>query len=188
MATEATGGLGPAGARAVRRWKLGHHVFHLQMAVMTTLLDEAVAAARDRPVPASTDLGQLLGRLADLYDAATATMRFAADFDPGLYETLIRPSMAPPHLSPGFSGLLNQEHELMLARLRTLRSLVEPMAQQEGAPESLRRAADRLWAAQVRNRRHHTLVCDRFVPGGRSLLKQFFGQERTRAAAVAVPD
>jgi hypothetical protein len=169
---------------AVLRWKLGHHMFHLQIAAMNTLL---VAAREWLESVRWPELAQTLDRLSVLYDGATATMRYAADFSPRLYEQLIRPSMSPPFTSPGFSGTLNFEHGLMLSQLRELRGEFTAVdASGAPLPQAVRDAAARLWDAQARNRSHHQLVCQRFVPDGKSLLSDFFrasqlaedGQER----------
>jgi len=116
-------------------------------------------------------------RLTVLYDAATASMKYAADFDPREYETLIRPSMSPPFLSPGFSGEQNEDHAVMLDLMRQTRVAVKDVLRcpgQEPVPQEVRDAAKDLWAAQSRNRRHHMLVCEKFVPDGGSLLKEYF--------------
>jgi hypothetical protein len=173
--------LDPANAQAVRRWKLGHHVFHLYLVVMNSLLVEALDAAR---TCTWQRLAGHLTSLAALYDAATASMKYAADFDPTVYDALVRPSMSPPFLSPGFSGVLNREHGLMLERIRTLRSLLKPVTRRGDAPSWLCRDADRLWAAQSRNRRHHMFVCERFVPGGTSLLKEYFDQRQATESSA----
>ncbi len=168
---------------AVLRWKLGHHLFHLQLAAMNTLLAATQEWLESARWP---ELAETLDRLGVLYDGATATMRYAADFSPRVYERFIRPSMAPPFASPGFSGTLNFEHELMLGQLRELRGQFEAI-DGSGAPppQAVRDAAARLWGAQDRNRSHHVLICQRFVPDGKSLLSEFF---RARALAEAGQD
>lgn len=173
------GGL-PAGAgRAVLRWKVGHQLFHLHLAAMNTLLVDARRALDRRRW---LELADSLDQLRILYDAATATMRYASDFSPATYEGLIRPSMAPPHLSPGFSGVLNLEHEQMLERFRGLRRGFKQLQRAGDIPAAVGEAGSRLWAAQSRNRKNHVLVCERFVPEGKSLLKEFFQAQEEAAA------
>ena len=121
-----------AGAgQALLRWKLGHHAFHLHLAAMNTLLADADRFAESARW---SELADALDRLRILYDGATATMRYAADFSPDMYERLIRPSMAPPFTSPGFSGTLNLEHELMLDQLRELRAKLNVLRDQGALP------------------------------------------------------
>ncbi len=132
----------PGADEALLRWKLGHHLFHLQLGAMNTLL----AAARELLKSASwPELADTFDRLSVLYDGATATMRYAADFSPDMYEQLIRPSMAPPFTSPGFSGTLNLEHVLMLDQLRELRGQFRAIERSGSAPAAACDAAARLW-------------------------------------------
>lgn len=163
--------------QAVRRWKLGHHAFHLYLLAMNTELPQAQEHLRSHRWE---DLVATFRRLTVLYDAATASMKYAADFDPREYESLIRPSMSPPFLSPGFSGEQNDDHAVMLDLMRQTRVAVKDVLRhpgQEPVPQEVRDAAQHLWAAQSRNRRHHMLVCDKFVPDGGSLLKDYFASE-----------
>jgi hypothetical protein len=157
---------------AIRRWKGGHHAFHVLLVAMNTRLDQASelldAGAYDTAAP-------LLDELAGLYRAATALMRYASDFRAADYETLVRPSMMPPFASPGFSGLANQDHAVMLDRMTRLRSAV---SRNEEASPRVRAAGARLTGAQKDNRASHMLVCRRFVPDGHSLLREFFRQRR----------
>jgi len=161
----------PGADKAVLRWKLGHQMFHLQLAAMNTLLsdaEDALASAR------WSELAETFHHLSIVYDAATATMRYAADFGTELYDRLIRPSMIPPFTSPGFSGVLNLEHKQMTERLKALRGRFEQVSREGGPPGPVHASATRLWAAQSRNRTNHILVCQRFVPAGTSLLSEFF--------------
>ncbi|UMO99830.1 hypothetical protein [Amycolatopsis sp. EV170708-02-1] len=166
----------PGHADAIRRWKLGHQVFHLKLIVMNSTLVELHAACGSAHWE---DAERLLHRLTCLYDAATASMKYAADFPPHAYRDLIRPSMDEPFLSPGFSGTLNHDHGLMLDHLRELRTRLRQHRDAGTLPRSTTRAAKALWSAQARNRRHHLLVCERFVPGGESQLREFLGRQDT---------
>lgn len=159
---------------AVLRWKLGHHMFHIHLATMATLLGDARV---DLERSQWDSLCSRLDELSVLYDAATATMRYASDFGQELYERLIRPSMSPPYLSPGFSGSFNLEHEEMARRLRELRHRFKGLQRQGAIPAEACEAAGRLWRAESRNRRDHVLVCERFVPEGRSLLADYFSEQ-----------
>lgn len=161
----------PGGDKAVLRWKLGHQMFHLHLATMNTLLSDAEAALASARW---SELTETFDQLTIVYDAATATMRYSVDFGPELYDELIRPSMIPPFASPGFSGVLNLEHEQMTRRLQALRKRFKERSRTGGPPPSARESATRLWTAQSRNRRNHILVCERFVPGAVSLLSEFF--------------
>ncbi|GAA0923749.1 hypothetical protein [Virgisporangium aurantiacum] len=162
--------IGATQRTAVRRWKLGHHAFHLYLIAMNTELPIALRLTEQRRWDA---LLPSLQRLTVLYDAATASMKFAADFDPDEYDTLIRPSMAPPFLSPGFSGQQNRDHATMLDLMSEAQRTLKALLRNLDVPAGLRAAATALWEAQARNRRHHILVCAKFVPDGGSLLKDY---------------
>jgi len=168
--------LSAAQQTAIKRWKLGHHAFHLYLLAMNTELPVALKLMEREK------WGQLavsLRRLTRLYDAATASMKYAADFDPAEYEGLIRPSMSEPFLSPGFSAQQNQDHSKMIHLMNQARSTLKEVLREsraEDVPPDIHSAATSLWAAQSRNRRHHVLICNRFVPGGGSLLKEYLAQ------------
>ena len=158
---------------AVRRWKLGHHTFHLLLVAMNSRLDEVAAMLEGEDWDAAS---AAMLDLARLYDAATAAMQYASDFDPDDYETLLRPSMMPPFASPGFSGVFNREHATMMAGVRTTRIAMKDL--EERAPEHVLDAWQRLREAQQENVEHHMLVCRRFVDDGASLLKEFLDRRK----------
>lgn len=173
MTTVAARPLTPDERDAALRWKLGHHVFHVLLVAMNSRLEDAIGhleAGEWRPAVAALD------DLSRLYDAATASMRYAADFRPEAYESFVRPSMMPPFASPGFSGSFNQEHELMLAGVLGLRSYMKQRSSR--LPDQVVVAWERLWEAQRANRDNHMFVCRRFVAEGRSLLMEFFRRQR----------
>lgn len=156
--------------RAVRRWKLGHHAFHLYLTAMNGALD---GARKELGARHWEELQALFGELRSLYQAATAAMKYAASFRATTYETLIRPSMSEQMMSPGFSGALNRDHEVMLGLLRSLK---KEFRQSEHVPPTVDRAWRALMSAQARNRREHVLICGKFVEGGQSLLATHFAK------------
>ncbi|SFJ86742.1 hypothetical protein [Thermoflavimicrobium dichotomicum] len=154
--------------QAVLRWKQGHHVFHVILVTMNTCLEESLRALNQQDW---SRLIQLLERLATLYDAATATMKYSSNFSRKYYEEVIRPSMMPPFLKPGFSGKLNREHNVMLDLFQTLRA---ELKKKEELPLGVEEAWRKLVQSQKRNRKHHGLVCQQFVDDGVSLLQEFY--------------
>ncbi|AZS70070.1 hypothetical protein DDE74_03155 [Streptomyces lydicus] len=156
---------------AVRRWKLGHHVFHLHLTVMNTYLASLEKSIDEEDWRSVTPL---LTKLSRLYGAATSCMRYASDFPETAYESLIRPSMEPPWLNPGFSGKFNSDHERMLDLMRTIRTSLKRAIRSGKVPEEVEKAATQLWRAQSHNRANHKLICEKFVPGGQSLLQDYF--------------
>lgn len=160
----------PAQRDAIRRWKRGHHAFHVVLVAMNTRLAEVDghldSGDWDAVAAAMLDLARL-------YDAATSIMRYTGDFRRMEYETLIRPSMMPPLVSPGFSGVFNREHAAMTGGLGRLRAVMRRALADPEVPDLVRAAWRRLRAAQGANRTAHMLICRRFVDGGASLLRDF---------------
>ncbi len=160
---------------AARRWKLGHHLFHHMLALMNSHVD-AIASALDESDPVT--VGPLVEELTVLYDSATATMHYASSFPVSAYAETVRPSMEPPWMPPGFSGMFNREHETLLSGLTGLKSRLRGRTADWSLPADVRAASRALWKAQSRNRREHKMICDRFVPGGGSLLQQHFDETK----------
>ena len=160
------------------RWKRGHQAFHLYLVAMNGVLNDALLALDAGEQSALT---ASLRDLAVLYDAATAGMKYAADFATEDYETVVRPSMMPPFVNPGFSGLLNRDHAVMLNQLRSLRTqLVSTLGREQSEwPPAASAAMQAVRVAQQRNRAHHMLVCRKFVSDGVSLLRDFYANQRT---------
>jgi len=127
---------------------------------------------------------EALCRLASLYDAATASMRYAAEFSSDTYRDVVRPSMMPPSMPPGFSGTLNREHRLMVTLLRRLAPKMRTARAGTGAsdiPSEVLDAWSSVRAARRRNQESHGLVCGQFVPDGVSLLQEFHKKARRTA-------
>lgn len=163
--------LSPSQEIAVRRWKIGHHVFHLHLTVMNSHLHALRKSLDEEDWPACR---WILRQLTRLYRAATACMEYASDFPQDAYTGLLRPAMEPPWVSPGFSGKFNTDHEKMLELLKSVRSPLKQAARTGAAPREVQDAARRLWQEQSRNRASHKLICEKFVPGGKSLLQEHF--------------
>ncbi|HZF09999.1 MAG TPA: hypothetical protein VFE33_14510 [Thermoanaerobaculia bacterium] len=156
---------------AVGRWILGHQAFHLQLVAMLSVLDRCREGLEldDRPL-----LSRSLADLRRLFDASTANMVYTASFSPDLYAEVVRPTMMPPYLSPGFSGQLSHEHHLLLAELKRLRAALEGRwGGDEPWPVDVAEAWRQIGEAIRRNRNNHGLVCQRFIPDGSSLLTEF---------------
>ncbi|WP_019808821.1 hypothetical protein [Saccharomonospora halophila] len=160
---------------AARRWKLGHHLFHHMLSLMNSHAD-GIASALDEPDPVT--VGLLVEELTVLYDSATATMHYASSFPISAYAETVRPSMEPPWMPPGFSGVFNREHETLLSSLTGLKPRLRGRTAERSLPADVKTASRALWKAQSRNRREHKMICERFVPGGGSLLQDYFDETR----------
>ncbi len=159
--------LDDASRQAIARWKRGHHLFHLFVVSMNSRLSAVLNALSAQQWQ---DLADHLTALGVLYAGATESMQYASDFPPEIYRDFVRPSMEPPWLEPGFSAVFNRDHEVMLSRVKVLRSALKTAKLPSAAADSARR----LWRSQAENRRAHQQICQRFVPGGDSLLQQHF--------------
>ncbi|MHA2890627.1 hypothetical protein [Bacillus cereus] len=154
------------------RWKQGHQFFHLILVSMNTLLAEAEITLKKRNF---VKLQFALERLTVLYESATASMKYTADFSPQCYEDTIRPSMMPPFLNPGFSGTQNKDHQQMIDSFSHLKeNLNKQLGSKEKWPANIIKSWNAVSKAQIHNRKHHGLVCQKHVPDGISLLKNFY--------------
>ncbi|MEV4050074.1 hypothetical protein AB0J55_02705 [Amycolatopsis sp. NPDC049688] len=146
----------PAGTAPLdphRRWRSGHHVFFpLIQAIVLGLgcFQTALNAGR------LEDAGEALAFATATMSASRDAMRFAADFPPGDYRSAVRPAMAPPHLPVGLSGVMSEDHDLLIRRFRELRevfpTLTGPLA---GRREEFITAVEATYDA-------HKGVCARF--------------------------
>jgi hypothetical protein len=171
---------------AIFRWKRGHHVFHIQLTAINTLAEEGLRALETGD---DSVLLRCLERLTVLYDAATASMRYAADFPRDVYENVVRPGMMPPFVNQGFSGSLNADHSTMQKSLTHLgRELYGRFGTDRGKwPVAVAEAWGAVQGARLNNRRHHGLICRRFVDDGMSLLQQYYeGRDRKCEHAEAL--
>ncbi|MET8846904.1 hypothetical protein [Amycolatopsis sp. NPDC004625] len=113
----------PAGTAPLdphRRWRSGHHVFFpLIQGIVLGLgcFQSALNAGR------AEDAGEALAFATAAMSASRDAMRFAADFPSGDYRGAVRPAMAPPHLPVGLSGVMSEDHDLLIRRFRELREV-----------------------------------------------------------------
>ncbi|HEX5592314.1 MAG TPA: hypothetical protein VFX35_03070 [Solirubrobacterales bacterium] len=156
----------------LERWKLGHQVLHLYLVAMVTLMGELQAEV---DVLVSEQIAMTLEDVAELFSATSAGMRYASDFDARAYGDIVRPSMAPPAMPPGFSGVLNTDHARMIESLPvTFGALARRFGEQQSAwPDAVSNGWTTLVDAQLEARRSHRFVCRRFVPDEPSLLRAF---------------
>jgi hypothetical protein len=157
-------------ADAMRKWKLGHQAFHLYLVTTITLLDKVRSHVYDWPLPR---IAATLRELTIMFEAATASMIYASDFDKATYNGVIRPSMMPPETPPGFSGSLNADHQNMKAAFQALaNTFVDRFGESgDGWPPTIKERWHELKQARAENQRHHIFICRRFVGEQPSLLQ-----------------
>jgi hypothetical protein len=159
---------------AERRWKVGHRLFFvLNQGILARLgaLAEAVAAGD------AAGRTEALRSCSLLLRAAGAALHFTADFAPEHYLDRVRPSMMPPHVPPGFSGLDGRDHQVLIEVFRELRPVFSSLADAEAA---IFRDAARCMLES------HSCVCDRFGGAEHPSLRMLADDADTRQAASGV--
>jgi hypothetical protein len=110
---------------SMRRWIRGHQIFTVLTQGLVLAVDEVAAAfeAANGAPDESKRLAKAVDRLVILMRGSAGALRLTGDFSAEEYETKIRPTMVPPHVPEGFSGLLSSDHRALIGRLRRLRPL-----------------------------------------------------------------
>ena len=172
----------PAGAvgeplppdRALRRWVRGHHAFFVLIQGLLLGHERLVRAMRAGQSPR---IQAMLDWTVELWWASAAAFRLAGDFDAHAYATIVRPSMAPPHVSEGFSGLHSADHTELIGMLKATRPAIEDRCVTHPAEHR-----SYLWAlSSVYD--SHVYVCEELVGDGPSL-KHSGSRYGARATAV----
>ena len=160
----------------LHRWRIGHHVF------ITLIQDLVVAFGCFSGAITSDDLSEAevaLELATILMWGSASALRFAGDFHPQQYETLVRPAMMPPNLEPGFSGLQSRDHYYLIKSLSRLKSVfkrLDPCFQSQYY--QFLQAFDAAYEA-------HKLVCSRFKGDQQPSLRM---QAEVRHTAIDVID
>jgi hypothetical protein len=126
----------PTAVDPMRRWVLGHQIFAtLTQGIIFALQNFEIAARAPDPEHGR----EALMLAADLLMGSASAFRFTGDFAPSDYRDLVRPSMVPPLVGEGFSGLLSIDHRQLVAMLVRTRPLMGETAARF-APEHQRLA------------------------------------------------
>ncbi|AGP38558.1 hypothetical protein BE04_34360 [Sorangium cellulosum] len=145
---------------ALGRWVLGHHAFFVLVQALLMAhrwLSEALA---NRDVPRAREA---LAISTQLWWATAASFRFTGDFSNDDYNNIVRPTMAPPFVQDGFSGLFFEEHARLIRTLKSIRPALRALP-----PKLARSHRLYLWALATAYE-SHAFVCERFVDQGASL-------------------
>jgi hypothetical protein len=145
----------------MRRWVCSHQLFAMLTQGMILALQEMTGALQDTR---DADAAAALDLITVLLQGASIAFQFAADFPPGRYQDSVRPSMAPPFTSEGFSGILSADHRHLVKLLHLFRPQFE--AAQNGCPGHYKRFIE-AFGAMYDSHKH---VCSRFVGTERSSL------------------
>lgn len=166
-----------AEAMIARRWLRGHQLFLVitqAMIASVNRLDALTAAGAD-PVQVTDGIEALVV----LLRAAAAAMRLTGDFSPAIYDTLIRPSMSPPVLPDGFSGIFSSDHRFLVTRLRDMGPTLTAFGRQfDDAHTALVQSFSALYD-------DHINVCGRFVASDKNSLLMTDGARCTALDQLA---
>lgn len=156
----------------ISRWKLGHQIFDLLLDGINGTLVDAVAT---HPVDDPGRMVDLLIRISEQYRASTVSFSYAADFGPEAYESRVRPTMAPEQMPEAFSGSLNEKHRKMKKLLSAMTAKLDSAfgKDRQRWPTAIRQAFQAVLDAKAENLSNHGRICEHFVPGGKSLLREY---------------
>lgn len=145
---------------AILRWKLGHHGFFVLIQALILAHARLAAAINQRHLQPALEAFSLVTQL---WWGTAAAFRYTADFNAEDYDRVVRPSMSPPFLKEGFSGLFSPDHAHLLRAVKSLRPSFRALPEELGREHQLYlQALDVVYET-------HAFVCERFVGGGQSL-------------------
>jgi hypothetical protein len=134
------------------QWEIGHRLFF----TLTQCITVALSCFASEYAADNTGQSVLALNLATtLVRAAAMSMRFASDFPAADYHADVRLSMRPPHVSPGFSGVMGRDHQVLVSLLRRLRPIFGTFDRDPATLDEFRAATRGLFTA-------HELVCSKF--------------------------
>ncbi|MGB0679457.1 MAG: hypothetical protein ACPGUV_07345, partial [Polyangiales bacterium] len=156
------------------RWRRGHFMFFALIQALIVTHHWLVLSLRQHRMQSAREALELA---TDLWWASAAAFRFASDFSGEAYAEVIRPSMSPPFVREGFSGLLFADHSYLLRQLRQTRPLIERLP----APLHAQHR-QYMWGLNAMYE-SHAYVCERFVGDEASLRG---GDKKDALGAVSV--
>jgi hypothetical protein len=104
----------------LQRWIRGHHVFLIIIQGLILSLNCFESAQLSHQAGTSASSLQLATLL---MEGANAALHYAADFPAVDYDKSVRPTMMPPHVPAGMSGVLARDHRYLLQLLHGRREL-----------------------------------------------------------------
>jgi hypothetical protein len=136
-----------------RRWRVGHHVFFVLTQCIIVALNSFGTALSEEDIAGARRNLRLAARL---LAGSAAAFVFTAEFSARQYEGSVRPSMEPPFVQAGFSGLLSPDHHYLVRLFAKLRPLLRELPTELVADH---RAFVRALGAVYES---HKYVCARF--------------------------
>lgn len=136
-----------------RRWRSGHHVFFPLIQAIVLGLGCFQAAVNAGQIE---EADEALAFATVVMTASSDAMCFASDFEPEHYSGAVRPAMAPPYLPVGLSGVMSEDHDLLIRRFRELREIFPTL------PQALLPRREAFIAAVEDTYDAHKRVCAKF--------------------------
>lgn len=158
--------------KAINRWKRGHQVFDL----LLDGINQCLARLKSRDlITEQNEVAEGLRSTARMFRASTIAFNYASDFSSAAYTEVVRPSMQPPNQPEGFSGQLNAKHREFKKNFGDIEILLEKIYGTDTNlwAREVREAWYELLTAKTENQRQHGRVCQKFVPNGQSLLREY---------------
>jgi hypothetical protein len=115
----------------LNRWIRGHHVFLVLIQGLIVAINCFVSAHAE---DSREDAFSALELATVLMDGSSASLHYAADFPTSDYDETVRPSMMPPNVPPGMSGILAVDHRYLIKLLQSQRNVfqnIEPALKQK---------------------------------------------------------
>lgn len=146
---------------AIRRWIQGHHVFLILIQGLIISLNCFESAFNDGVLEEGLSALELATAL---MDGSSAALHHAGDFPPSVYNETVRPTMMPPNVLPGMSGILARDHRHLVKLLHSQHPLYATLE------SPLRQKYNEFVAAFGCAYEAHKLVCTHFGGGERPSL------------------
>ncbi|HEX5886667.1 MAG TPA: hypothetical protein VFY67_19145 [Pyrinomonadaceae bacterium] len=104
------------------RWIRGHHVFVVLIQGLIVAISCFASAHADDSLE---DARSALEVATLLMEGSGASLHYAGDFPTSDYDETVRPTMMPPNVPPGMSGILARDHRHLIKLLQSQRNLFE---------------------------------------------------------------
>jgi hypothetical protein len=108
----------------MNRWQAGHHVFFVLIQGNVVALERFGQAVKAGDI----ENARKSLRAASIFMVASgAAMRFAGMYSRQSYDSEVVPTMSPPNVPDGFSGLLSRDHRTLVRLISRLRPVFKNM-------------------------------------------------------------
>jgi len=152
----------------LERWISGHHVFLVLIQGLIVSLNCFYSAASNDSETAACDCLDLATLL---MHGSGAALHYTADFPRSDYDMMVRPTMMPPNVQEGMSGVLARDHRYFVQVLHSNRSLIDRLS------GSLKDKYSEFARAFSGTYDSHKLVCAHFGGSERPSLLNAVGEQ-----------